>query len=78
MEDVMEESLQGYRSLSHSKWDCKCYGVSYSKRDGKPCLGGQQRAHVRLMALHPRVMRYLHVESVGPGAGLITRNVSAA
>ena len=29
----MEENIQGYRSLSHSKWDCKYHVVFYTKEE---------------------------------------------
>jgi len=41
----MEESYQGYRSLSHSKWDCKYHGVFIPKKRRK-ALFGQARRHL--------------------------------
>jgi REP-associated tyrosine transposase len=42
----MEESFQGYRSLSHSKWDCKYHVVFVPKRRRK-ALFGQVRRQLR-------------------------------
>ena len=41
----MEESFQGYQSLSHSKWDCKYHGVFIPKKRRK-ALFGQARRHL--------------------------------
>ena len=38
----MEENIQGYRSLSHSKWDCKYHVVFIPKR-GRKALFGRAR-----------------------------------
>jgi len=42
----MEENIQGYRSLSHSKWDCKYHVVFIPKRRRK-ALFGQVRRQLR-------------------------------
>jgi putative transposase len=42
----MEENVQGYRSLSHSKWDCKYHVVFIPKRRRK-ALFGQVRRQLR-------------------------------
>ena len=42
----MEENDQGYRSLSHSKWDCKYHVVFIPKRRRK-ALFGQVRRQLR-------------------------------
>ena len=42
----MEENIQGYRSLSHSKWDCKYHVVFVPKRRRK-ALFGQVRRQLR-------------------------------
>jgi putative transposase len=39
----MEESFQGYRSLSHSKWDCKYHVVFIPKKRRKALFGQAQR-----------------------------------
>jgi putative transposase len=41
----MEESFQGYRSLSHSKWDCKYHVVFIAKKRRK-ALFEQARCHL--------------------------------
>ena len=41
----MEESFQGYRSLSHSKWDCK-YHVVFIPKKRRKALFGQARRHL--------------------------------
>ena len=41
----MEESFQGYRSLSHSKWDCK-YHVVFVPKKRRKALFGQARRHL--------------------------------
>jgi len=41
----MEEVKQGYQSLSHSKWDCKCPMVFMPKKRRK-ALFGQVRRHL--------------------------------
>ena len=41
----MEESFQGYRSLSHSKWDCK-YHVVFIPEKRRKALFGQARRHL--------------------------------
>ena len=41
----MEESFQGYRSLSHSKWDCK-YHVVFIPKKRRKTLFGQARRHL--------------------------------
>jgi putative transposase len=41
----MEESLQGYRSLSHSKRDCK-YHVVFIPKKRRKALFGQARRHL--------------------------------
>jgi putative transposase len=41
----MEESFQGYRSLSHSKWDCK-YHVVFIPKKRRKALFGQARCHL--------------------------------
>jgi len=41
----MEESFQGYRSLSHSKWDCK-YHVVFIPKKRRRALFGQARRHL--------------------------------
>ena len=38
----MEENVQGYRSLSHSKWDCK-YHVVFIPKKRRRALFGQVR-----------------------------------
>jgi len=45
-EDVMEENIQGYRSLSHSKWDCK-YHVVFIPKKRRKALFGQVRRQLR-------------------------------
>ncbi len=42
----MEENIQGYRSLSHSKWDCK-YHVVFIPKQRRKALFGQARCHLR-------------------------------
>ncbi len=42
----MEENIQGYQSLSHSKWDCKYHVVFIPKRRRK-ALFGQVRRQLR-------------------------------
>jgi hypothetical protein len=39
-EDLMEESFQGYRSLSLSKWDCKYHVVFYEEEAKNPVWAG--------------------------------------
>ncbi len=39
----MEENIQGYRSLSHSKWDCKYHVVFIPKRRRKALFGRARR-----------------------------------
>ena len=39
----MEESVQGYRSLSHSKWDCKYHVVFIPKKRRKALFGRARR-----------------------------------
>ena len=39
----MEESFQGYQSLSHSKWDCKYHVVFIPKKRRKALFGQGQR-----------------------------------
>ena len=39
----MEENIQGYRSLSHSKWDCKYNVVFIPKRRRKALFGRERR-----------------------------------
>ncbi len=39
----MEENIQGYRSLSHSKWDCKYHVVFIPKRRRKALFGRVRR-----------------------------------
>ncbi len=41
----MEESFQGYRSLSHSRWDCK-YHVVFIPKKRRKALFGQARRHL--------------------------------
>ena len=41
----MEESFQGYRSLSHSKWDCK-YHVVFIPKKRRRALFGQARRYL--------------------------------
>src|SRR5512136_2561159 len=41
----MEESFQGYQSLSHSKWDCK-YHVGFIPKKRRKALFGQARRHL--------------------------------
>ena len=41
----MEESFQGYRSLSHSKWDCK-YHVVFIPKKRRKALFGQARRYL--------------------------------
>ena len=41
----MEESFQGYRSLSHSKWDWK-YHVVFIPKKRRKALFGQARRHL--------------------------------
>ena len=41
----MEESYQGYRSLSHSKWNCK-YHVVFIPKKRRKALFGQARRHL--------------------------------
>ena len=41
----MEESFQGYRSLSHSEWDCK-YHVVFIPKKRRKALFGQARRHL--------------------------------
>jgi putative transposase len=41
----MEESFQGYRSLSHSKWDCK-YHVVFIPKKRRKALFGQAWRHL--------------------------------
>ena len=41
----MEENFQGYRSLSHSKWDCK-YHVVFIPKKRRKALFGQARRHL--------------------------------
>ena len=41
----MEESFQGYRSLSHSKWDRK-YHVVFIPKKRRKALFGQARRHI--------------------------------
>jgi len=41
----MEKSFQGYRSLSHSKWDCK-YHVVFIPKKRRKALFGQARRHL--------------------------------
>jgi putative transposase len=41
----MEESFQGYRSLFHSKWDCK-YHVVFIPKKRRKALFGQARRHL--------------------------------
>jgi len=41
----MEEGFEGYRSLSHSKWDCKYHVVFIPKKRRKALLG-QARGHL--------------------------------
>jgi len=41
----MEESFRGYRSLSHSKWDCK-YHVVFIPKKRRKALFGQARRHL--------------------------------
>ena len=45
-EDVIKENIQGYRSLSHTKWDCKYHGVFIPKKKRK-ALFGQVRRQLR-------------------------------
>jgi REP element-mobilizing transposase RayT len=40
----MEESFQGYQSLSHSKWDCK-YHVVFIPKERRKAPFGQARRH---------------------------------
>ena len=42
----MEENIQGYRSLSHSKWDCK-YHVVFIPKKRRKALFGQVRRQLR-------------------------------
>jgi putative transposase len=42
----MEENVQGYRSLSHSKWDCK-YHVVFIPKKRRKALFGQVRGQLR-------------------------------
>ena len=42
----MEENIQGYRSLSHSKWDCK-YHVVFIPKKRRKALFGQVRCQLR-------------------------------
>ncbi len=42
----MEESVQGYRSLSHSKWDCK-YHVVFIPKKRRKALFGQARRQLK-------------------------------
>ncbi len=42
----MEENIQGYRSLSHSKWDCK-YHVVFIPKKRRKALFGRVRRHLR-------------------------------
>jgi REP-associated tyrosine transposase len=39
----MEESYQGYRSLSHSKWDCKYHVVFIPKKRRRALFGRARR-----------------------------------
>ena len=39
----MEENIQGYRSLSHSKWDCKYHVVFIPKKRRKALFGQARR-----------------------------------
>ena len=39
----MEENIQGYRSLSHSKWDCKYHVVLIPKKRRKTLFGRVRR-----------------------------------
>jgi putative transposase len=41
----MEESFQGYRSLSHSRWDCK-YHVVFIPKKRRKALFGQARRYL--------------------------------
>jgi putative transposase len=41
----MKEGFQGYRSLSHSKWDCK-YHVVFIPKKRRKALFGQARRHL--------------------------------
>ncbi len=41
----MKESFQGYRSLSHSKWDCK-YHVVFIPKKRRRALFGQARRYL--------------------------------
>jgi putative transposase len=41
----MEESFQGYRSLSHSRWDCK-YHVVFIPKKRRKVLFGQARRYL--------------------------------
>ena len=43
---MMEENIQGYRSLSHSKWDCK-YHVVFIPKKRRKALFGRVRHHLR-------------------------------
>lgn len=42
----MEENVQGYRSLSHSKWDCK-YHVVFIPRKIRKAPFGEVRRQLR-------------------------------
>ena len=42
----MEENIQGYRSLSHSKWDCK-YHVVFIPKKRRKALFGQARRQLK-------------------------------
>ena len=42
----MEENFQGYRSLSHSKWDCK-YHVVFIPKKRRKALFGQARRQLK-------------------------------
>ncbi len=42
----MEENIQGYRSLSHSKWDCK-YHVVFIPKKRRKALFGQVRRQLK-------------------------------
>ena len=39
----MEENIQGYRSLSHSRWDCKYHAVFIPKKRRKAMFGQVRR-----------------------------------